>query len=596
VLAALSAELMMLRKSRVVWILMALSPAVVLVDNYLAGIATYKLSTPAMWQNFGTPAQQLGSLLPSQFVIEAVFQLYNTAPFLLLGAVIAGADWGRGTIGTSWVQGPSRARTTVAQFIAVLTTGAVSVLATFAVSGVASLLISWGVGPMGRIAATPSPPTLDLFEAVGVGLLIALAYTAMGFAFGTIGRSAAAGVVIAMAWYLLVETFLSTVSMNIGGWAIRVYDVFPGQSAVTLVGEFGTPGGGLDSQNYEPINAELAGAILTAYLVFWLVISWRLVRRRDFPALVRSPRLRRADPTIRLGSPAPNGVLATVRAELTVLAHWPTMWALVAIYPACLLLWDYIGQYLLYLSIGHGAITLSAKSTVLPFILPGDAVAVVMNGLGFYGDPPGEVAFFLIGALVGGSYWSAGAVKTALMQAPGRASAAVGQALAVASAAVVSVIGAFAVALVASELFALATTGSFAPAAGPFPALARLFEAVGAAVLIAAAWGLTGWAAATWLRSATAAFGAILLWYTVLQSSLDQFVIVLAGPMRVLYDLLPDAATNTLSFLYGYVNYYGGSLPFYGSVRPFVATLTLLVYALACVAAGVVLTRRRDLS
>jgi ABC-2 type transport system permease protein len=259
------------------------------------------------------------------------------------------------------------------------------------------------------------------------------------------------------------------------------------------------------------------------------------------------------------------------------------------------LLWNYLAQYLLYLSIGHGAISLSSKSEVLPLILPGDVVPVVMNSLGFLGNPPGEVAFFLIGALVAGSHWSVGTVKTALLQAPARASSALGQALAVALAAAVSVMAAFAVALFTGEVFAFATARSFSPAAGPFPSPAHLFGAMGGAVLIALAWSLTGWAAATWFRSTTAAFGAILLWYMVLQSSLDQFVIEISGPLRDLYDLLPDAATNTFSFFYGYVNYDGGGPPFYGSVSMPVAVLTLLAYAVACVAAGVVLTWKRDM-
>ena len=54
-----------------------------------------------MYAQEGTPAQDLPAMLPSQFVIQAVGSLFFTAPFIVLGAVIAGGDWGRGTIRTS---------------------------------------------------------------------------------------------------------------------------------------------------------------------------------------------------------------------------------------------------------------------------------------------------------------------------------------------------------------------------------------------------------------------------------------------------------------------------------------------------------------
>ena len=100
-LASLRAELLVLRKSRVAWVLVLTAPLLTLVTDYLFGFLGYLGDNPLMYAQEGTPAQALESLLPGQFVINAVEQFYFTAPFIVLGAVIAGGDWGRGTIKTS---------------------------------------------------------------------------------------------------------------------------------------------------------------------------------------------------------------------------------------------------------------------------------------------------------------------------------------------------------------------------------------------------------------------------------------------------------------------------------------------------------------
>ena len=107
-LACLRAELLILRKSRVAWLLVLTAPLLTLVTTYLFSFLGYLGDdNPAMYYLNGTPAQDLPAVLPSQFVIQAAGQLYFTAPFIVLGAVIAGGDWVRGTIRTSMLAGPA---------------------------------------------------------------------------------------------------------------------------------------------------------------------------------------------------------------------------------------------------------------------------------------------------------------------------------------------------------------------------------------------------------------------------------------------------------------------------------------------------------
>jgi hypothetical protein len=285
-------------------------------------------------------------------------------------------------------------------------------------------------------------------------------------------------------------------------------------------------------------------------------------------------------------------VIASLRAELTVMAHWPAMWAFVLISPVFTFLWAYAAQYLTYLY-SAGSITSSSPGQVLPGMLPGQLVPVVLNTVGYLGLPPGEVAFFLIGALAGGSQWAGGTLKTALLQGPGRVSASAGQALAIGVALLTSVLLTFAIAGVASIAIALAVTGHISPAASPLPRAASLFAAVGIVTIIGLAWAAVGWTAATILKSAAGAFAVILLWTTIVQLQLDQFATELTGPLRVLYDLLPEAATNTLSYLYGQVGN-GGSPAAFGEVAPPLAIAILAIYVVFCVALPIGLTRIRD--
>ena len=170
-----------------------------------------------------------------------------------------------------------------------------------------------------------------------------------------------------------------------------------------------------------------------------------------------------------------------------------------------------------------------------------------------------------------------------------------GQALAVAAALVASVVLTFAVAGLSTVLIAVTITGSASPAAGPLPGAARLAAAFGIAVVVSLAWGAAGWTAGTVLKSAAGAFAAMLLWTTIVQVQLDYYATLMPRAARAVYDLLPDAATNTVALLFGQVDYGGLPMFGFGEVAPGLAFAILAAYALACFTLPVILTRRRDI-
>ncbi len=614
-LASLRAELLVLRKSRVAWALVLTAPLLTLVTTYLFQFLEYLGDTPAMYSLEGTPAQNLPALLPSQYVIQAVGSFNFTAPFIVLGAVIAGGDWGRGTIRTSLLAGPSRARTFAGQALAIMIACALSVLLTFALASLACVAIRWYAGPTapGAPGNGDFPAWITMGEGLAVALLIGLAYGALGIALGTICRSAAGGVAAALAWYFVVDDQMYGLSINAGGAFQHIYNAFPAASEITLTSMFGSSGGGASSATYQPVAHLAAVAILLGYALVFLALSLFLVRRRDVltaarparPArLIRLARLRPARLTRLRPARSPSaatqpsgpagGVLASARAELLVMCLWPALWAFVLIMPAVTLFDGYVEQYVLYLYAGTSSIVLSSPDQVLPSILPGQYVPAVLNSIGFDPTLPGTAAFFLIGALAAGSAWAGGTITTSLLQGPARVRTAVGQALAVAVALVTSIILTFAVAAASSMLVGLITSGSASPAAGPLPGPGRLAAAFGIAVTVSLAWGALGWAAGTVFKSATGAFAAMLLWTTIVQTQLDYYATLMPRAARAIYDALPDAATNTVALLFGQVNY-GGPMGGFGEVAPRLAFAVLAAYALACFALPVFVTRRRDI-
>ena len=64
---------------------------------------------------------------------------------------------------------------------------------------------------------------------------------------------------------------------------------------------------------------------------------------------------------------------------------------------------------------------------------------------------------------------------------------------------------------------------------------------------------------------------------------------------QAVYDVLPDASTNTVALLFGQVDYGGGPIFGLGEVASGLAFVILAAYAVACFAVPVVLTWRRDI-
>lgn len=598
-LAALRAELLILRKWPVCWALLAITPVLTLITGYLIPYLQFKTVTPDQYDQLGSPSEILPTILPGQYVISAMsnFGFSGTAPFVILGAVLAGGDWGRGTIKTALLQGPGRLASLAGQALALLLALVASVASTVLVAGLASELVRHLTHGQASPVDAAGPALSVVLRALAAGVLVSACYGAAGLALGTVFRSIGGAIAAALLWTVVVQAVLDNLALQAGGVLQTVNDVLPNASAVSVTSSFGSLGGGSDSAQYYRVSPATSVWVLLGYLVLFGVVAGWLLRRRDIASERASRRVGRAVSERLLRRPAvsrsSNGVFAVLRAELLVLRRWPAVWAFVLVPPVYTLLNSYLVQYVFYRTAGSGVFSGLSADQILPTILPGQFVTVALNSFGYNQGVDGTVAFLLLGALVAGNDWGRGTLQTALLQGPGRLRTSLGQAVAVLIAIALSVLATLVLAGLASAVVALAHDGSLSPTESPWPDVSVMVRGLAGGLLLGITYGAAGLALGTAFRSAGGAIAAALLWSVILRSLLDNLVQQLPGSLHVLNHVLPNASTSTLTHLFGSA----GSIP--GPPGAQIATATacwlLAGYALLFLAIPAALTRWRDI-
>jgi hypothetical protein len=125
------------------------------------------------------------------------------------------------------------------------------------------------------------------------------------------------------------------------------------------------------------------------------------------------------------------GMLACLRAELLVMRKRPTVWALVIVLPGNTLISIYLTGYVYYRTAAHGGTVGVDPQQVLSALSPSQYLSAPLTMLNTFSGTYGTVIFVLLGALVADSDWGRGTIRTALLQAPGRLQAKIGQDVAV---------------------------------------------------------------------------------------------------------------------------------------------------------------------
>jgi ABC-2 type transport system permease protein len=290
-LASLRAELLVMRHRPAIWALVLAVPVYVLVSSYVTEYVAY-LTVGAGASSSVTgasPAQLLPYLLPGQYLADVLsgFAIYAQANgptvFFLLGAMVAGTEWGRRTLATALLAGPRRIQARIGQDLSVLLVAAAGVIVTFLLAAAVTAGLTAGLKGSAPPLDTLFPPAAHIATTVAATLTVALACTAIGLALGTILRSATKAAGVVLLWAVIIQPNLLNISTQLHGTWLRIYDILPIAGLNAIVNLYNnttiTPISG------RPYGAQVSPAIavvtLGLYAAVSLAVAALITGRRD---------------------------------------------------------------------------------------------------------------------------------------------------------------------------------------------------------------------------------------------------------------------------------------------------------------------------
>jgi ABC-type transport system involved in multi-copper enzyme maturation permease subunit len=274
--ALVSAELLKLVRRPATWVLLGLWPSLQLVFSLVIPYVSYRRG--ASYEN-SPPQVLLDGTLPDRLVQNALsgLPLFGGALVLTLGALLAGSEYGWGTLKTLLVQGPRRLTVLAGQLLALLIILAGTVVVSFLLTAIGSWLIA-----AGESAAVDWPPPDELIRGFGGGLLIAGTWGAMGMLLGTALRSTALPIGLGLVWILAIESLV----VNVAAPLLALFDagqaVLPGVNAGSLVAALAGPDAVLRTPGVAAIvGGTQAAWALAIFLVLFAALTGLLLVRRD---------------------------------------------------------------------------------------------------------------------------------------------------------------------------------------------------------------------------------------------------------------------------------------------------------------------------
>lgn len=215
----------------------------------------------------------LATLYPDQFVgnvLGAGFPL-GAALAIVLGAIVAGSEFGWGTLKTSLTQGPGRLTAWAGRSVVFAGWMFILTAALFAFGALCSTVIAVSEGH-----AITWPSLQLIAKGFGTIWLILSANGALGLALGVVIRQSAAALGVGLVYLLSVEAlalrFIDSLNNGAYQW---VGKLFVDQNAAALLESFRSHGPA------PSIGAQEAVMVLFAYVAGLLLVAAAFLRMRD---------------------------------------------------------------------------------------------------------------------------------------------------------------------------------------------------------------------------------------------------------------------------------------------------------------------------
>jgi len=275
VIASFRSEWFRLRRRPAVWLLAAALLAILLLFTYLLVWAVLTNPPRGLVVAGGTPAALKRILYPADWPHTVLGDTTGLggAIAMIIGVLVAGSEYGWGTVKTILTQGPGRLRVLAGKAAAMELLIAVLAAAMLGVGAAASAIL---VTADGRTSTWPSAGLV--LEAFGAAWLILSMYAGLGFALGLLFRQTGVALGVGLVYALVVEGLV----LNLLGGADAfkpIVSAFPGANASGLVRWF--PSTGPRAAVQPLMGAGQASIVLAAYIVLFAVVSALVFRARD---------------------------------------------------------------------------------------------------------------------------------------------------------------------------------------------------------------------------------------------------------------------------------------------------------------------------
>jgi ABC-type transport system involved in multi-copper enzyme maturation permease subunit len=278
VAGSFSAEVLKLRKRPAIWVLVGVVLLLTQVFGYILPYSSYATGGENNQTQGVDPQQVLAGVLPGELVPSSLggYPIFAGALALVLGALVAGSDYGWGTMQTALTQRPTRLALYGGKLLALAAVALTVVLATFAVNAVVA----------GAIAAAESKP-LDfpsaaaLVRGIGSGWLIIGMWSGFGALLGFAFRSVALPIGLGVVWVLGVENLISGVADSLLTALRPLRDLLPGVNAGSLVWSLGPGTGEAAPGVVDAVSGTRATVALAVYVAIFAAAGAYLLRRRD---------------------------------------------------------------------------------------------------------------------------------------------------------------------------------------------------------------------------------------------------------------------------------------------------------------------------
>jgi ABC-type transport system involved in multi-copper enzyme maturation permease subunit len=274
--ASVSAEVFTLRKRPALWLLGGVWLGLLMFFGYVLNWLSYlSAEDPAAGQRI------LADALPANLVGNAVagYALFGGAMVMILGALVAGSEYGWGTLKTVFIQRPGRWAVHLGRVGALALALLAMVLVSFGLSAGASAIVA-------TAASEPLdwPSAADVMTGIAAGWLVLGMWCSFGLLLGTLARGPALAIGLGLVWALVLENLVRGFAALLEPLA-ALQRVLPGANAGSLVAALGARGGGGGQEGTPGVVAVVDGTqaavVLAAYVIGFVLVAGLLLHRRD---------------------------------------------------------------------------------------------------------------------------------------------------------------------------------------------------------------------------------------------------------------------------------------------------------------------------